>query len=609
VRSPDTSLPISDYALISDCHSTALVSCDGSIDWACLRRFDSGSVFARMLDADRGGSFSIRPAEPIVERSRRYLPGTMVLETDLTTPSGTVRITDAFAMRTGGATHPRGQLLRTIEGIAGEVVVDVVIEPRFDYGSAHPWLRRHGPDCISAVAGNEGLVIHADVGLEIDIEGDRLVGSRTVRAGVKFAIATVAQEAHLLDPAAGAVAAVDDLLAETIDWWERWSRRTDARGPYRELLERSALVLKSLCCGPTGAIVAAPTTSLPEIPGGPANWDYRYCWVRDATLTLEALAEVGHHEVAQGFRDFIMRSSAGRGEELQIMYGAYGERRLPEIQLDLAGWRGSRPVRIGNAAAGQIQLDVYGHLLDAACQWHRRAGGIDPDEWTFLRSVANQAAASVDVADSGIWELRGEPRHYVHSKVMLWVALDRALVLYEQSGLDCDADDIARWRVARDAVRADVDRLGVDHERGNFVQHYDSVDVDASLLKLPLVGFVGADDPRMIATVAAIERDLAVAPHGFLRRFRGDRNGGATHRPEGVFLLCSFWLVEVLVLQGRVDDATALFERLTDLGNDVGLFAEEYDTVHAEMLGNFPQAFTHLGLISAARRLRHAAQA
>ena len=600
----DPSLPIADYALLSDCHSIALVNSEGSIDWACLRRFDNGSVFARILDIERGGSFAIRPADPIVERSRRYLPGTMVLETTLTTSTGTIRVTDAFAMRSGGASDPRGELLRRIEGVVGEVDVDVVVEPRFDYGSAHPWLRCHGPGRFSAVAGNDGVVVHAGFAMEIDHDRDRLTGSCRVRTGETVAIVTVAQPAHLLDPDAGDAALVDELLGETVDWWTRWSERTDAHGPHGPLLERSALVLKSLCCAPTGAIIAAPTTSLPEIPGGAANWDYRYCWVRDATLTLEALAEVGHHEVAQGFRDFIMRSSAGRGDELQIMYGAYGERRLPEIELDLAGWRGSRPVRIGNGAAGQTQLDVHGHLLDAARLWHHRARPLDPDEWTFLRSVVDQAAASKDVRDSGIWELRGEPQHYVHSKVMLWVALDRGIRLYEESDLDGDEDDADQWRTTRDAIRADVEQLGVDHRHGNFVQHFDSVDVDASLLKLPLVGFVEATDPRMIATVAAIQRDLAVEPDGFLRRFRGDRGGGVAHPSEGVFLLCSFWLVEVLVLQSRIDEATELFDRLVGLGNDVGLFAEEYDTANAELLGNFPQAFTHLGLISAARRLR-----
>jgi GH15 family glucan-1,4-alpha-glucosidase len=367
-------------------------------------------------------------------------------------------------------------------------------------------------------------------------------------------------------------------------------------------------------------VIAAPTTSLPEIPGGGANWDYRFCWIRDATLTLEALSAVGHAEVAQGFRDFIMRSSAGRGDELQIMYGTYGERRLPEIALDLAGWRGSRPVRVGNGAATQLQLDAFGHLLDAAHLWHRRSvtdperhrrqptvGGIDDDEWRFLCSAVDAAAERRNDPDAGIWELRGPPQHYVHSKVMVWVALDRGVRLVEEHGLDSSHSELDAWKAARDEIRTAIETAGVHPVTGAFVQAFGSIEVDASLLKLPLVGFVDARDPRMLATVEAIERDLTDGPSGFLRRFRGDHNAGVTSGDEGIFLLCSFWLVEVLALQGRHHDATELFERLLAVGNDLDLFAEEYHPGSGELLGNFPQAFTHLGIISAAQRLSECA--
>jgi GH15 family glucan-1,4-alpha-glucosidase len=604
----DPSRPIADYALLSDCHSTALVSSDGAIEWACLRRFDSASVFARLLDIG-GGVFSIRPAGEIIDRHRRYVPGTMVLQTTLRTETGSIRLTDAFAMRRGGATEPRHQLLREIEVLAGEVDLEVVIEPRFDYGRSHPWIRRHDASTFSAVAGDEAIVIGTDLELGIDPDELRLTGRIPLIAGQKRVVTLVSRPAHLLDAQVAEPGDVHGLIAETTDWWATWSARTVAQGRYRELTERSALVLKSLCCAATGAIVAAPTTSLPEIPGGAANWDYRYCWVRDATMALQALADVGHIEVAQGFRDFIMRSAAGRGDELQIMYGPYGERRLTEVELDLAGWRGSRPVRIGNGAASQTQLDVYGHLLDAAHLWHDRIRSIDDDEWSFLRSVVDQAAKHRHTRDAGIWELRGASQHYVHSKVMLWLALDRGVRLVEDFGLDPSRSDVEGWRTVRDGVRADVERLGVDHRHGHFVQHYDSTTVDASLLKLPLVGFVDANDPRMVRTVQAIQRDLAVGTDGFLRRFSGDHNGVVTHGPEGVFLLCTFWLVEVLALQGRQDEAEALFERLVALGNDVGLFAEEYDIMATEFLGNFPQAFTHLGLIAAAKRLREGQEA
>lgn len=595
-------LPIGDYALISDCHSTALVSRHGSIDWACLRTFDGGSTFARLLDFDRGGFWSIAPTDGLVEATRRYVARTMVLETTMTTASGTVVLTDAFAMAEGGRSAPRHELLRSLQCTRGTVAVTVTIAPRFDYGNATPWLRAHGNGVHSAVAGDDALVVGAS-GIELDIDrrSSTLAGQTSLNAGERLALVAVSQPAADLDPAAAGVD-VRGGIEQTTEWWTSWSAHTTVDGPHAELLARSALVLKSLCSASTGSIIAAPTTSLPEIVGGSSNWDYRACWIRDATLTLDALSQVGHHEVADGFRRFIMRTAAGDARELQIMYGPSGQRRLHESELDLHGWRGSRPVRLGNAAACQVQLDMYGHLVDAVHLWHERRHDIDDDEWAFITSVIECAIDRWDQPDAGIWERRGPARHYVHSKVMVWVALDRGIRLVQDHGLECV--DIDRWHHVRDAIRASVDEHGV-HRDGHFVQDFDSECVDASLLKLPLVGYVDANDSRMVRTVAVIRRDLTAA-NGLLRRHHITGNNHVDGQREGSFLLCSCWLVEVLVMQGRLDDASQLFERLLDAGNDLGLFAEEQSVDGGELLGNFPQAFTHLGMIAAERRLRTA---
>ncbi|MCU1395063.1 MAG: glycoside hydrolase 15-related protein [Ilumatobacteraceae bacterium] len=591
-------LAIGDYALLSDCHSSALVSRDASIDWACLRRFDAGSTFARILDHERGGHFAITPRDEITSRSRRYLEHTMVLETILTTAQGSIVVTDAFAMQEGGSDSPMNGLVRHVRCTVGDVDLDIVVEPRFDYGGSRPWLRIHGSGVASAVAGDDAIVLHAGLPLQIERDACRIVGSARLLAGQELTIVMVSQPAHRFD--ATPVVDAESLLPRTVDWWARWSEQTVAEGPYAAVLDRSALVLKALSCAPTGAIIAAPTTSLPEIVGGSANWDYRYCWVRDATLTLAALSAVGHHEVADGFRTFLMRSAAGHGEELQIMYGAYGQRRLPEVELDLAGWRGSSPVRVGNGAAQQTQLDMYGHVLDAVHVWHRTEHDITDDEWTFLSSLVDLACDRWRERDAGIWEIRGEPRDFVHSKAMVWVAIDGGIRLATEQGFE--GADLERWRTTRDELRAAIDSRGVHPVGGYFVQSFGSNEVDASLLQLALSGFVDVNDPRMIATVAAIRAQLGT-PDGFLRRYRRDGetvDGDA----EGVFLLCTCWLVQVLARQGQIDEATAIFERIVALGNDVGLFAEEYDLVHGEFLGNFPQAFTHLGLIAAAECLR-----
>ncbi len=606
------SLPIGDYALLSDCHSTALVSRDGSIDWACLRRMDRDPTFARLIDHDRGGYFAVVPRDEIIERGRRYLPHTMVLETTLRTAHGTLRITDAFAMRRGGAHEPRDELLRRLE-CNGRIEVDIVVVPRFDFGEVTPWLRRDGPGVVTAIGGDDALVIAASVDFEIDHDDGILHGRCVVEADHPIDITALAQPAHRIVPEAASAADVRDHLDETVTWWERWSQRTELDGPHAEAVERSALVLKSLNCAPTGAIIAAPTTSLPEIVGGDSNWDYRYCWIRDATMALDAFSLVGHPEMGQAFRDFIMRSAAGRGAELQVLYTCDGSRRITEVELDLAGWRGSRPVRIGNAAATQVQLDVYGHLLAAAHLWqcHAAADGgepMNPDEWRFLTSLVERAIDHWQRPDRGIWELRSEPRHYVHSKVMVWVALDRAVRLVEDH--DLDGVDLERWKQLRDEIRDTIHRDGLDPTGSHFVQSFGADVVDASLLNLPLVGFIEATDPLMVATVERIRADLEMHPGGLLRRFGDDPTGepgtGRANDDEGAFLLCSFWLVEVLSLQGRVDEATALFDQLLGYANDLGLLAEQYDVGLGELIGNYPQAFTHLGVIIADARLRAA---
>ena len=594
----NTSVPyrsIADYALLSDCHSSALVSSAGSIDWACLRRFDAGSVFARLLDHERGGFFAITPTDATTSSSRRYVDDTMVLETTLTVASGVIRISDAFAMREGGADRPINGLIRRVECIEGDVSVDIEIEPRFEYGSARPWLRHHTPRVLSAIAGDDALVIHTDVELTIDRRGCALAGSHRLRDGDSFSIVLLSQAPHQLD--VDSIPDPDSLLADTIRWWVDWSAATVADGRYASMLRRSALVLKGLSCAPTGAIIAAPTTSLPEITGGTANWDYRYCWIRDATLTLSALSSVGHHEVAAGFRTFLMRSSAGRGEDLQIMYGPYGERRLAEFEIDLCGWRNSSPVRVGNRAAHQTQLDVYGHVLTAVHLWHTEHEDIDADEWAFLASLVDIACHRSREPDAGIWEIRGEQHHYVHSKVMLWAAIGCGIALATHDGFD--GVDLAHWTATRDEIRQTVEVDGFDATTGSFVQRFGSTAVDASLLQLAIVGFVRPDDPRMQSTVGRIEAELCTED-GFAHRYGAGTetvDGGS----EGVFLLCSCWLVQVLAMQGHIERARTLLDRVVSLANDVGLLAEEFSPTTGEMLGNFPQAFTHLGLIAAIR--------
>jgi GH15 family glucan-1,4-alpha-glucosidase len=586
--------PIGDYAFLGDCHTGALVSSTGSVDWLCLPRLDAGSYFGRLLDRERGGCCAVTPADPAARTTRRYLDGTLVLQTEMATPSGRVRVTDCLTMRPGGARRPYRQLLRVIDGLDGAVDLHVQVSPRFDYAQVRPWIRRGGRTW-QALGGDDGLVIEGDVPLAPSGLHD-LVAEVRVHAGQRLRLSLRHLRPEVLDGPGTRPTAPEELdrrLAQTVAWWRGWSSRAGRLGPDQAAVVRSAMVLKALTQARTGAIAAAATTSLPEAPGGPRNWDYRASWVRDSVFALRSLAELGYAAEADGFRRFAQRSAAGSAEELQIMYGLGGERRLQELILgDLEGYGGARPVRIGNAAARQHQHDVYGELLDLAWSWHQRGKTPDADDWRFLVELVNTADERWRTPDRGIWERRGRPRHLVHSKVMCWVALDRGLRLAADLGFPAP---VARWTATRAAIRAAVERRGYDPGRGVFTQAFGRPELDAALLLLPSVGFVAWDDPRMLRTVDALRRELEV--DGLLWRYRTpDGLEGA----EGAFVACTFWLAECLARQGRTAEARDAFARASATANDLGLFAEEFDTATGTLLGNYPQALTHLSHIAAA---------
>ncbi|HEY2030205.1 MAG TPA: glycoside hydrolase family 15 protein [Myxococcales bacterium] len=593
--------PIEDYALIGDCHGSALVSKSCAIDWACLRRFDDGAVFCRLLDADKGGTFALT-ARGLEETKRRYLPDTNVLETTVVTSTGIARVIDCFAMRRTRTSARPGQILRLVEGVRGKVAFEVLISPRFDYAGVHPWLRHHAREkAYSAVGGDDAIVLTAQCALEIDQDQASLRGEVMVRAGEKSRLTVSSALPHDLDPRPVTARAFDSALRDSIAFWKRWVAK-GKQGNQTPEVKRSALVLKLLTCAPTGAIIAAPTTSLPERIGGSRNWDYRYSWVRDATMALGALFAAGHPAAATEFKQFIETATAGRADELQIMYGCYGERRLTEVTLDhLEGYRGSRPVRAGNGAATQLQLDVYGELLDAARLWTRTGTPVSDEGWVLLRGLVEEACTMWKKRDRGLWEVRGKPQHFVYSKVMCWLAVARGIELAEEQKLPCD---LARWKDVRDRIRRSIEKNGVDQRRNCFVQAYGSKEMDASLLRLPLVGFVRADHPRMKATVAEIRKQLATG--ALVRRYRPSAAAEGLKGGEGTFLIAGFWLVDVLVMSGEIEEAEKHFRELLALANDVGLFAEEYDPRKRQQLGNFPQTFTHMALIVAAEQLRRA---
>ncbi len=593
--------PIADYALLSDCHSCALVSTDGSIDWCTFHRFEARPVFARILDWGKAGFFRIAPLDDDYEPSRRYLPGTNVLETTFRTPAGTLVLTDFFAFRTpqpgesAHEAHPDHQLIRIVRCTDGEVAVKVKLVPRFDYGLTTPRLETLADDLVIAYGGADALVLQSELPFG-DAERSATQGNRTLRAGEQaFAVLTY-QLPHELEPQRLTPEEVQTRLETTTRTWSEWADRCTYQGPYREQVVRSALVLKALTNAPTGSIVAAATTSLPEEIGGERNWDYRFSWLRDSALTLNALFALGYRDEAHAYMAWLKRTTAGRASELQIMYGVGGERLLAEVELPwLEGYRGSSPVRIGNGAYNQFQLDVFGELLDAAWLYRAHGGEIDDIFWDFLARVGGVVIERWRQPDQGVWEIRGEPKDFVYSKVMAWAALDRLIRIGELDGRD---GDYGGWRTARDEIRNLVEREGVDTETGAFLQSFgDGGKLDASNLMIPIVGFVPHDDPRARATANRIADELSA--DGFVYRYVTDGGDGVSG-DEATFAICSFWLVECLARAGETERARELFERLLGCCNDVGLLAEEIDPHSGELLGNFPQAFSHLGLIQAA---------
>ncbi len=586
--------PLAAYGLIGDRRSAALVSSAGSIDWCCLPRFDSGAVFGRLLDWRRGGHFALSVAE--AECEQRYLERTMVLETRLRGEGGEIRLLDFFAPPEDGE-GPR--IVRIAEGVEGSVELRIRLEPRFDYGQVEPWIRGagDGKGLFAAIGGDDGLLIRSEP--ELEFEGRHtLAGAATLGAGERLRIELAYRRPVELDSLDGLEpldpAALDECLERTGEWWREWARC--AEGEAVEAFPgalRSALVLKALSYEPTGAIAAAATTSLPEVRqlSGERNWDYRYSWVRDSAMTVRSLVELGCERDADAFRRFIERSAAGNARDLQILFGIGGERRLGEQEVPgLEGWQGASPVRVGNQAAGQLQLDAFGQLVDQSWRWHRRGNSPDHDYWVFVADLVDAAVEHWQDRDKGIWEWRGEPRHFVHSKALTWSAVDRGIKLAE----DCGKDVPDAWREAREQIRAAVESEGYDEARGVFRMAFGHDDHDAALLRLPAAGFLAWEDERMLRTADAIREALDLG--GLLRRY--DADDGMP--PEGAFLACSFWLATCLARQGRDDEAREVFERAESTANGLALFSEEYDPDAERMLGNFPQALTHLSHIEAA---------
>jgi GH15 family glucan-1,4-alpha-glucosidase len=581
-------LPIEDYALIGDCHTAALVGKDGSIDWLCLPRFDAGACFAALLGSPEHGRWLIAPRAEVRTVRRRYRDGTLVLETEFETDDGAVRLIDCMPPKNG-----RHDVVRIVEGLRGSVAMRMELVMRFDYGSIVPWVRRI--DGVQhATAGPDTLELHTPV--DTHGEGLKTVAEFEVRVGERIPFVL---DYHASHEAARPELDAEDALADTESDWLRWSERCAFDGPWRAPVLRSLITLKALTYAPTGGIVAAPTTSLPEQLGGVRNWDYRFCWLRDATFTLNALLLAGYRNEATAWRSWLLNAVAGSPSDLQIVYSITGQRRLDEFELKwLPGYGDAAPVRIGNAAARQFQLDVYGEVMDTLHL--SRAAGIEPEAhaWQLQRALLDFLDEHWRDPDEGIWEVRGERRQFVHSKVMAWVAYDRAVKDAQRYGLD---GPVARWRETRELIHAQVCSEGLDARRNCFVQYYGADVVDASLLLLPLVGFLPADDARVLATIDAVQQELSV--DGLLLRYSTHTGVDALPPGEGVFLPCSFWLADSLVAAGRRDEACALFERLLRLCNDVGLLAEEYAPRERRMLGNFPQALTHMALVNTARLL------
>jgi GH15 family glucan-1,4-alpha-glucosidase len=583
---------IEDYALIGDLQTAALVSREGSVDWLCFPRFDSAACFAALLGTEENGRWLMEPNAPVVHTRRRYREDTLVLETEWETRDGAVRVIDFMPPR---GTAP--DIVRIVEGVRGRVEMHTELVIRFDYGAVVPWVRRIDGDARVAVAGPDALCLRTPV----DVRGEdmRTLAEFAVEEGDRIPFTLTWFPSHSewpkeIDP--------EQALQDTVDYWTEFNGRSGYDGDWTEHVQRSLMVLKALTYAPTGGIVAAATTSLPEHVGGVRNWDYRYCWLRDATLTLLAFLSGGYVDEAKDWRVWLLRAAAGDPADLQIMYGVAGERRLTELELDwLPGYEGSQPVRIGNDASRQLQLDVYGEVLDALYQARSHGLPYDPSTpaWALQRNLLEHLETAWRQPDEGIWEVRGPRRHFTHSKVMCWVAFDRGVRSIETQGLE---GPVERWRHIRDEIHDEVCRHGYDPKLAAFTQSYGSQQLDASVLLIPLVGFLPASDERVQSTVDAIQRTLM--RDGLVLRYLTEEEGvDGLPAGEGVFLPCSFWLVDCLELLGRHDEAHALFDRLLGLANDLGLLAEEYDPAAKRLLGNFPQAFTHLALVNSAFNL------
>lgn len=595
--------PISHYGYIGDCHSSALVSKSGSIDWCCMPRIDSASCFGRLLGWQNGGYCQIMPSEPF-EVSQSYIDGTMVLVTHFKTAQGEAKLYDFFPMRRGGAYEPYQQIIRIVEGIKGQIELDVNIMPRFDYGAVKPWLRPYKKTAYMALGGSHGLLISSDIKLTLE-NYDHISSIINTVPNTRTYFSLLYRMPQELDDLLVEVPSLNELdyrLDETILWWQTWTNQGKFKGPHASYIKRSALVLKALSNAPTGAIAAAPTTSLPETIGGVRNWDYRFSWIRDSYFSVRSLARLGFHNEADDFRRFIERSSHCSPSGLQTMFGVYGERMLPErVITELEGYRLSKPVRIGNEASTQLQLDMYGLLIDLAWAWHKKGCSPDTDYWSFLVDTINLVLTKWREPDFGIWEVRNVPFHFVHSKMMCWVALDRGIKMANDLGFEAP---IEQWQQARKEIRQAIETKGYDAERGVFIQAFDTKAMDSALLLLPIFGFIKYTDERMVRTVALIREELEVG--GLLRRYA--RKHDNIPGDEGVFLACSFWLTICLAEQGELNEAQKVFDLAISKCNELNLLSEEYDVGCDQMLGNFPQGFTHLSLIIAAIALFEATE-
>jgi GH15 family glucan-1,4-alpha-glucosidase len=584
---------IEDYALLGDLQTAALVGRSGSVDWLTFPRFDSSSCFSALLGNREHGRWSIAPLAGGQTTDRRYRTDTLILESEWQVDGGRVRVIDFMPPR-----ETKPDIVRIVEGLEGSVQMRTELVIRFDYGSVVPWVRRLDHESLLAVGGPDGLLLRTPVELRPDDKTH--VAEFTVRAGerVPFVLTWFPSHEELPTPVDA-----EQALAETESYWQEWLSGCRYEGGYREAVHTSLIVLKALTYRPTGGIVAAPTTSLPERIGGGRNWDYRYCWLRDATFTLYALMNAGFIDEAAAWRDWLLRAVGGDPSNAQIMYGIGGQRRIPEYELDwLPGYAGSTPVRVGNAAAEQFQLDVYGEVMDALHQARLHDIGPAQHAWSLQQMLLEFLEGAWDQPDEGIWEVRGGRRHFTHSKVLAWVAFDRGVQTVERLGLEGPAD---RWRQLRAEIHEEVCREGFSVELNSFTQSYGSSELDASTLLIPLLGFLPPDDPRVVGTIEAVQRELM--RDGFVERYETQEQNavdGLVGR-EGVFLPCSFWLVDALLMLERDDEARALFEKLLGVSNDLGLLAEEYDPSAQRQLGNFPQAFTHVGLVNSAYNLSH----